>query len=154
MKIGETDEALCAAERGRAQALMDELKELYGIDSVPSVSFEPKKMISDMLNNLTTQTVFIALDEHAISFWLLQRGKYILFQQKEIEGESCKLLVESTLRDIGPGFRVNCENRSMDKLHDDPPSNREAAEEREHSPASNLNYLRPLYDVIIAPIAD
>ena len=154
VKIGETDEALCSAEKGRAQALMDELKERYGVDALPSESFEPKKMISDMLNNLTTQTVFIALDKHAISFWLLQRGKEILFKQKEIEGESCKLLVEATLRDIGPGFRINCENRSMDKPHDDPLSNREAAEEREHSPTSSLNSLRPLHDVIIGPIAD
>ena len=154
VKTGETDEALCAAEKGRAQALMDILKERYGVHSLCSASVEPEEMISDVLNNLTTQTVFITLDKHVISFWLLQRGKEILFKQKKIEGESCKLLVEATLRDIGPGFRVKCENRSMDKLRDDPPSNREAAEERKHSTTSSLNPLSPLYDVIIGPIAD
>ena len=153
-KIGETGEALCAAEKGRAQALMDVLQEHYGVDSLPPESVEPKEMISNMVNNLTTQTVFVAFDENAISFWLLRRGKEIIFELKEISHDSCKLLVETTLREICGGFRVQCENRSMDKLHDDPPSNREAADEREQSPASSLISLRPLYDVIIGPIAD
>ena len=154
VKTGETDEALCAAEQGRAQALIDVLKEQYGVDSSPSALPEPKETMTYILNNLTKETVFIALDENAISFWLLRRGKEILFKQKEIEPDSCKLLIDATLKDITEGVRVMCEDRSMDKVCDDPPSNREAAEETNQSPSSSVNSLRQLYDVIIGPIAD
>ena len=154
VKTGETDEALCTAEQGRAQALIDVLKEKYGVDSSPSASAEPKETITYILNNLSTEIVFVALDENAISFWLLRRGKEILFKQKEIARDSCKLLIDATLKDISVGVRVMCENRSMDEVCDDPPSNREAAEETDQSPTSSVNSLHQLYDVIIGPIAD
>ena len=155
VKNGETDEALCAAEQGRAQALTDVLKEQYGVDSSPFASAEPKETITFILNNLTTETVFVAIDTDAISFWLLRRGKEILFKQKEIERDSCKLLIDATLRDIAVGVRVMCEDRLMDEICDDPPpSNREAAEETDQSPTSSVSSLRQLFDVIIGPIAD
>ena len=154
VKNGETDEALCAAEKGRAQGLVDVLKEQYGVDSLPSASGEPKEMISCLLNNLTTQTVFVALDQNTIWFWLLRRGKEIICKQKEIEYECSKSLIEATLRDIGAGVRVKCEDRSMEELRDDPPSDREAAEATEKPTTSSANPLRSLYDVIIGPIAD
>ena len=155
VKTGETDEALCAAEQGRAQALIDVLKEQYGVDSSPFASAEPKETITYILNNLTTETVFVALDTNAISFWLLRRGKEIIFKQKEIERDSCKLLIDATLRDIGVGcVRCMCKDRPMDEVCGDHPSNREAAEETDQSPTSSVNSLRRLYDVIIGPIAD
>ena len=151
VKTGETDEALCAAEKGRAQGMIDLLKEKYGVDSLLSASVEHKETISYISNDLTTQTVFLALDTNAISFWLLQRGKEIAFKQMEIERDSCKLLIDATLRDIVAGVPIRCEDRSMDELRDYQPSNREAAEQ---SPTSSVNSLRRLYDVIISPIAD
>ena len=154
VKTGETGEALCTAEQGRAQALIDVLKEQYGVDSSPSALPKPKETITYILNNVTKETVFLALDENAISFWLLRRGKEILFKQKEIEPDSCKLLIDATLRDIAVGVRVMCEDRSMDEECDGPPSNREAAEETDQSPTSSVNSLRQLYDFIIGPIAD
>ena len=42
----------------------------------------------------------------------------------------------------------------MDEKCDDPPSNREAAEETDQSATCSVNSLRQLYDVIIGPIAD
>ena len=154
VKTGMTDEALYTAEQGRAQALIDVLKKQYGVDSSLSALPEPKETITYILNNLTKETVFVALNENAISFWLLRRGKEILFKQKEIEPDSCKSLIDATLRDIAVGVRVMCEDRSMDEVCDDPPSNREAAEETDQSPTSSVNSLRQLYDVIIGPIAD
>ena len=44
LKNGETDEALFAAEQGRVQALMDILKEQYGIVVQPSTSLILKKL--------------------------------------------------------------------------------------------------------------
>ena len=151
---GKTDEALSAAEQGRAQALMDVLKIQYGVDSLSSGSVQTKETISFVLNDLSTQTVFVALDGNMISFWVLRKGKEIHYKLKNIELGDAELLMETTLKEIGAGVRVKCENRSMDELSDDPPSNREAVEEKDKSCTSSVNSLRPLYDAIIGPVAD
>ena len=159
LKNGKPYEALCAAEQGRAQALMDMLKRQYVVHSKPSASDEPAEMISNMLNDLSTQTVFLALDNRVhndtIHFWVLRKDREVLSRQKEIEhGQDSSMLMEATLKEIGAGVRVKCENRSMDELTDDPPSTREAVEEKDLSFTFSVNFLRPLYDAIIGPIAD
>ena len=158
LKNGKPHDALCAAERGRAQALMDMLKRQYVVDSKPSASDDPNEMISITLNDLTTQTVFVALEErvhkNTIHFWVLRKGREIMSLQKEIEHGDASMLMEATLKEIGAGVRVKCENRSMDELSNEPPSTREAVEEKDQSCASSVISLRPLYDVIIGPIAD
>ena len=152
---GETDEALCAAEQGRAQALKDILEREYGVDPLFSVSNEPKETISYMLNDLSTPIVFLALDSSVlISFWVLRKGKEIVSKLFEIENGFATLLLESTLKEIGAGVRVKCENRTMDEISDGPQSTGEAVEEIEESATSSVNSLRPLYDVIIGPIED
>ena len=157
MKKGEPEEALCAAETGRAKALMDVLKTQYGVDSQPSISVEPKETIPYMFNDLLTQVVFVALDEVAdtINFWVLGKSKELRFEQTKIECGLASILMETTLTEIGAGVRVICENRSMDELSDDSRSKREDVEETEDSSTSTaVNSLRKLYDVIIGPIAD
>ena len=150
------DEALYAAEQGRAQALIDVLKTQYGMDSLTTPSIKPEETISYIVNDSTTQTVFLALDEEAdmISFWLLTKGVENAFTLRKIKYGDATLLVETALKEIGAGVDVRCEDRSMDELSDGPPTNREADEEKEQSQASSVNVLRPLYDVIIGPIAD
>ena len=50
---------------------------------------------------------------------------------------------------------VRCENRSLDELRaDDRPSKREGDKKVVTSSHRHVNHLRPLYDVIIGPIAD
>ena len=158
LKNGKPHEALCAAEQGRAQALMDMLKRQYVVDSKPSASDDPNEMISIMLKNLTTQTVFLALEERvhkdSIHFWVLRKNREIMSMQKEIEPGDASMLMEATLKEIGAGVRVKCENRSIDELSDEPPSTREAVEEKDQSWSSSVNSLRPLYDAIIGSIAD
>ena len=157
LKNGETDEALCAAEQGRAQALMDVLKNQYGVDVLPSTSDEPKKTMTYILNDLTSQTVFVALDGNTINFWILRRGRGVHFEQKEIENgiDGLGLLMETTLKEIGAGVGVRCENRSLDALTDHPPSNREAAEDKMVQSSTNSEKsLRSLYDIVVGPIAD
>ena len=39
------------------------------------------------------------------------------------------MLMKATLKEIGAGVRVKCENRSMDELRDEPLSTREVVEE-------------------------
>ena len=158
LKDGKPYEALCAAEQGRAQALMDMLKRQYAVHSNPSASDEANEETSKTLNDLTTQTVFLALDnrvhKYTIGFWVLRKGKEVLSKKKEIEHEDASMLMEDTLKEIGAGVRVKCENRSMDELSDEPQSTREDVGEKDQSCTFSVNSLRPLYDAIIGPIAD
>ena len=158
LKNGKPYEALCAAEQGRAQALMDMLKRQYVVDSKPSASDEPNETISNMLDDLATQTVFLALDngvyKDTIHFWVLRKDREVLFKQNEIEHGDASMLMQASMKGIGAGVRVKCENRSMDELTDDLLSTREHVGEKDQSCIFFVNSLRPLYDAIIGPIAD
>ena len=155
LRNGKSNEALCAAEQGRAQALKDILERQYGVDPLSSASNEPKKTISYMLNDLSTPIVFLALDMGVlISFWVLRKGKEITSKLLKIELGDATLLLENTLKEIGAGVRVKCENRSMDEISNERASTREAVEGVEESSTSSINSLRPLCDAIIGPIED
>ncbi|XP_068729773.1 tetratricopeptide repeat protein 28-like [Montipora capricornis] len=152
LKSGEVDEALYAAEQGRAQALGDILKMQYDVDEKPSAALTMK--LSFGMNDLPSQTVFAALDGNTISFWLLREDMGIKFRQKEIENGSAKSLMESTFKEIGVRTVVQCEDRSLDRQRNDFSCSREAVEETVHSLSFSVNCLQPLYDVLVSPIAD
>ena len=71
IKLRKTHEALLVAERGRAQALKDLMKLQYDCEFSASEEFEPKGMISDILTDICTQTVFLALESNTINLWFL-----------------------------------------------------------------------------------
>ena len=150
LKSGEVDEALYAAEQGRAQALADILKMQYSIDEKPTM----KVTISLVMKDLPSQTVFTALEGNTISFWLLRDDIGINFRQKKIESGSAKSLMESTFKQINAGTVVRCENRSLDRQRSDFSSSREAVEETVQSLSFSVHSLQPLYDVLVSPIAD
>ncbi|XP_068710292.1 tetratricopeptide repeat protein 28-like isoform X2 [Montipora foliosa] len=150
LKNGEVDEALSAAEQGRAQALADILKMQYSIDEKSTM----KVTISLVMKDLPTQTVFTALDGNTISFWLLRDNIGINFRQKKIENGSAKSLMKSTFKQINAGTVVRCENRSLDRQWCDFSSSREGVEEAVQSLSFSVHSLQPLYDVLVTPIAD
>ena len=76
-KNGEVNEALHAAEQGRAQALSDILKVQYGVDEKPSPEVTTKETISALSEYLPAEAVFTALEGNRISFWLLRKGSMI-----------------------------------------------------------------------------
>ncbi|XP_068677558.1 tetratricopeptide repeat protein 28-like [Montipora foliosa] len=155
LKNGEVDEALFAAEQGRAQALTDILKVQFGVDEEPSSAVATTDSISAVMKYLPIQTVFIALEGNTISFWLLRRGSGINFRQKEIKNGSAASLIETTLKQIGAGTVVRCENRTLDKLRRHLFCGREALSETFQSlTLSDNNSLQPLFDVLISPISD
>ncbi|XP_068728193.1 tetratricopeptide repeat protein 28-like isoform X2 [Montipora capricornis] len=155
LKNGEVDEALFAAEQGRAQALTDILKVKFGVDEDVSSAVATKETVSSVMKYLPSQTVFTALEGNTISFWLLRTGSRMNFRQKEIENESADSLMETTLKQIGAGTVVRCENRTLNKLRKDFSCSWEAVAETFQSLSlSNNNSLQPLYDVLISPIAD
>ena len=106
VRLQKTDEALLVAERGRAQALEDLMKLQYS----SSEAFEPKGSISDILTDICTQTVFIAMANDTVHLWLL-KDKEVYFEEKSIEDAT--LLVEKAYKEIGHRVRINCENRSL-----------------------------------------
>ncbi|XP_068723002.1 tetratricopeptide repeat protein 28-like [Montipora capricornis] len=150
LKNGEVDEALYAAEQGRAQALADILKMQYSIDEKPTMQVT----ISLVMKDLPSQTVFTALEGNTISFWLLRDDIGINFRQKKIENGSAKSLMESTFKQIDAGTVVRCENRSLDRQRSDFSSSRESVEETVQSLSFSVHSLQPLYDVLVSPIAD
>ena len=157
LKNREVDQALYAAEQGRAQALADILKLQFGVDEELSSAVATKETnsISTVMKYLPSQTIFIALEGNTISFWLLRNGSEVKFRQKEIENGSADSLMETTLNQIGAGTVVGCEDRTLDKLPTDLSCSRGAVSETFQSLSlSDNNSLQPLYGVLIRPIAD
>ena len=62
VSVQRTDEALCVAEQGREQALMDLMKMQYNSELPMFGTFQPDMTIADLLSDVSTQTVFVALD--------------------------------------------------------------------------------------------
>ena len=156
-------EALCAAERGRAQALVEDLKIRYGLSALPSVSFEPKETISHISNVLfkNKQIVFLGLKGGMITFWIINRDNKVELRRVKIEIEgrgrkddSITFLLETTLKEIGAGVGVRCEDRSLDEVTDDSSSKRGSEEEPAQTCQSTTDSLHRLHDAIIGPIAD
>ncbi|XP_068714086.1 tetratricopeptide repeat protein 28-like [Montipora foliosa] len=153
LKNGEIKEALYAAEKGRAQALMDILKERYGIDSQSIFALAPKQTLSAALEFLPPQAVFVALDENKITFWVVRKDRKISFRQTEIANGTADKLMETVLKGIGVRDAVRCENRALDPLRSS--WRRKPISEKTVLPSSSsVNSLQPLYDVLLAPIAD
>ena len=149
------DKALCAAEQGRAQALADVLKKQYGIDTLSPTSGSLKDNISSVLHESSTQTVFIALDQNTINYWLMRKGTKLRFKQTVIEDGSPSQLMDTFLKEIGAGVDVRCENRSLDELHDESTSKRADVDANQtQSTIISINSLRSLSREIIDPVAD
>ena len=155
LKNGEIEEALYAAEKGRAQALRDILQDQYGIDSQSFSALAPNQTLIAALERLPSQAVFVALDENKITFWVLRKDSKISFRQNEIANGSADLLMETILKGIGVGDGVRCENRSLDPLRNDLSWSKRCISEKAVLPSSSsVDSLQPLYDVLLGPIAD
>ena len=159
LKLDLTDEALYAAERGRAQALVDCLEIQYGLTALPSASLEPKETICYISNKICTQTIFVGLNKNVITFWVIDKESNFKLREREVDGRSAHknsvtVLLETTLMKIGAGVRVRCENRSLDGPTDDSSSEREDDQEPTQTLQCTIESLQPLHDVIIGPIAD
>ena len=161
LKLGRIDESLCAAEQGRAQTLADALNRQYGLTESPLASLEPKETISYVSSKLSTKTVFLGHSRNEITFWVISRGSKIVFREKELKQErvyddAVTVLLNTTLKEIGVGVRVRCENRSLDELTiRDVDDNDEEDEDKQEVPSQcTINALQPLHDAILGPIAD
>ena len=153
------DEALYAAERGRAQALLDALKVTYGLTSLSPWSIESEEEVRNISRKTTVLTVFLALQKKAVNMWVLGKEDNPIFRQAKIEirsehTDSFTLLLDTVLKKIRAGVGIRCENRSMDQLSDDSTSSTRDDEKTSEPSQETTDCLRPLYDVALGHIED
>ncbi|KAL9981543.1 hypothetical protein ACROYT_G010255 [Oculina patagonica] len=96
LKQGKVAEALCAAEKGRAQALTDLMLSQFGIREIQSMSQEEEDEYYFQLNrSIPSSTVFQAFNSVTMNLWVFSKGEPVHFGQKSI-GEACSLLDDAT----------------------------------------------------------
>ena len=154
LEQNKTADALCTAERGRAQALMDLMESQYGIKSAKLASYEQMRTISDIASHITSPTVFLAVAEKSVIFWVLQKGQKCQFILKTIN-DTLQSLTEQTYKNIGVFKSVMCENRSLDESEDEESNESfDRGPDMEKSASSDCSdgAFNMLSDVLISPI--
>ncbi|CAH3150806.1 unnamed protein product [Porites lobata] len=157
--LDRNDEALYAAERGRAQALLDALKVTYGLTSLSPRSIESEEEVKYLSMNTAVLTVFFALELKTVNMWVLRKEGNPVFRNAEFEiggahEDSFALLLDTALKKMRAGVSIRCENRSMDQLSDDPTSTTLDNDQTSKPSQETTDCLQPLYDAVIGPIED
>ena len=155
---GKVVEALLSAEQGRAQALNDLMEFKYASKNTRAESCTEIKTITDIYSYLPSNTVFIALGNQAVIFWVLQRGKDVQLRAKRIpDGQvNVKDFLDTTLKKIRGRAFVKCENRSLDTAKDKNLSDARSlpGKKQNQSSRSRNSALSLLYETIVSPIQD
>ena len=180
LRLDKTDEALLAAEKGRAQALADLLETQYGFEvhhhGQTSAEISQQETGRELFTCAPANTIFLAVFQNVISVWLLQDGKQVHFSQSNLaehhrKGQSSFLrsFLAETYNEVGVKRRVRCEDRSLDALRnkggltvqrptdlsllsfDEILRNSDENASRA-SPSVHRKLLSVLYDVIVAPL--
>ena len=155
-------EALLTAERGRGRALMDLMEEQYGLTThyPAGESSQHIGKMSHILSYISSPTVFLAVGQTTINFWIL--GKEFHFMRKQIDKKYAKenafaslvSLNEDAYSRIGVFKSVKGEDRSLDEPTDEEvPANR-PNKKGSMSQDCDDDPLRALYDLVIGPILD
>ena len=160
--LQKTNEALYAAEQGRAQALQDALEMKYDFPSFPHSCNKREEEVTNISRKTSTLTTFLAIQNETINLWVLGKESNAVFRQAKLTSESVHedssaVLLEAVLKKIGAGVDVRCESRSLDKVSDNPqnPAPSTRGDGRILQPSyRNTAWLQPLYDVVIGPIED
>ncbi|XP_044177348.1 tetratricopeptide repeat protein 28-like, partial [Acropora millepora] len=160
LRIQKLDEALLAAERGRAQTLSDNLLIQYKLPaSLSAATIYPRETISHLLTEVSLPIIFLAIEGLTINIWFLSRGKKVIFRRGRLEGDRTendpvRALLQSCLEKIRNEVSVRCEDRTMDELTRDCPSSREVCEEVKNPFQPLDNHFKAFYDGIIGPVVD
>ena len=160
LRTGKINEALVAADQGRAQTLNDNLLIQYGLPS-PSLcaTFDSKETTIRLSAELSSQMIFLGLEGLRVNIWFLRRGQKVVFRQGMLEADITEpdpilALLQAAFTKIAAEVEVICEDRSFDKLDNEPSFSRGVCEEVEKSCQSSDNPFRPFYDAVIGPIVD
>ena len=174
LKQGKVDEALFAAEEGRAQALTDLMKSLFGIPvgSQPLSHAVGKDEIVQILRSITSSIVFQAVADDGINLWLLSKERVHhrrpneCLREKTIANAWFQSLIENAFKQIGVRSGIKCEDRSLDalrenhyKVGDEKPDERkiplklQSNEQSGHPVIQQKSSLSILYRILIHPAA-
>ncbi|XP_015771836.1 PREDICTED: G-protein-signaling modulator 2-like [Acropora digitifera] len=159
LRIGKTNEALVAADQGRAQTLNDNLLIHYGLASPSScATFDSSETRIRLFTELSSQIIFLGLEGLRINIWFLSKEQKVAFRQGMLDADitdkdPIRALLQAALRKIEAEVTVRCEDRSFE-LDNECPSSSEVCEEVEKSCQSSENPFRPFYDAVIGPIVD
>ena len=130
----------------------------YASKNAQAESCTEIKTITDIYSDLPSNTVFIALWNQEIIFWVLRRGKDVQLRRKQIpDGQvDVESFLGTTLKEIHKGAFVPYEDRSLEiekyeNLSDarSPPGKKE-----DESSIYRNSALRLLYETIVSPIQD
>ena len=160
LRMKKLDEALFAAEQGRAQTLTDNLLIQYKLPaSLLAATIDLKEIKSRFFTEFSSPTLFLAVDGLIINIWLLRRGKKVIFRQGKLEGDRTetypvRALLQNCLEKVRTEISVGCEDRTLDELPFDCQSSREEGEEGKKPVQSLDNHFKAFYDGIILPVDD
>ena len=161
LKGGEVKEALHAADQGRAQALKDLMEKNYALYETPDVgTVTENENIDEKLSYLSPNTIFLAIEEKGIVFWVCKKGTEVESRKIKVsisDGSSTFLqpLLETAIQEIG-ARNVKCEDRSLSKKTDVkvPVENSPQVNRQTNFSTLHKTALNQLYDIIIGPIQD
>ena len=155
---GKVVEALLSAEEGRAQALNDLMEFKYASKNTRAESRTEIKTKTHIYSYHPSNTVFIALWDQKVVFWVLQKGNVVQLRVKQIpDGQvDAEDFLDTTLKKIRGRAFVKCEDRSLDMAKDDNLSNARSppGKKQNQSSSSRNTALSLLYETIVSPIQD
>ena len=162
LTMNKIDEALFAAEQGRAQTLSDNLLIQYKLDaSLSSVTVDSKETVSRLLTKLSSPTLFLAIKGFTAHIWFLRKGKKIIFRKGRLEGDKREknplfTLLQSSSEKNGAKDTKRCEDRRFNELDNKCLLSIEVRGEGIGKPPlpSLDNPFKPFYDADIDPILD
>ena len=161
LRIEKIDEALFAAEQGRAQTLSDNLLIQYKHNaSLPSATIDTKETLSRLFAKLSSPTLFLAIEGFTTNIWFLRKGKKVIFRKGRLEGDRrdkdpLLALLQSSLEKIGAEGTKNCKECSFDELDNECSLIEVRGEGVGKPPLPPLdNPFKSFYDAVIDPILD
>ena len=161
LKLDKEVEALVAAEQGRTQALKDLMECKYGFEISHDVSRTLEEVSSNTFNFLPPNTVFTALCDRQVFFWVIQKGKDVMLRSKEISDNQSgdhdatsffNSLINIVFKSAQPG--VKCEDRSLGKLRASVMADDRPVETGYYPLDFQSSALKKLHQFIIGPFED
>ena len=160
--IDKIEEALLAAEQGRAQTLSDNLLIQYKVYApLSSATVDTKETISRLFTTLSSPILFLAIKGLTTNIWFLIKGKKAVFRKGRLGGDRREkdplhALLQSSLEKIAAEDTRSCEDRTFDVLDNECSFSVEVRGERVGKPPlpPSDNPFKPFYDAVIDPIRD
>ena len=152
---GKVTEALFSAEQGRAQSLKDLMALNYLFHANDAV--QENSAFDELSSHLPLNTIFMAIGEKELIFWVCQKGKEVELRRKENSSQDeIKTFFQYLVDTIGARDGVECEDRSLDLAGDKRSAVKRPPQDDRQTQHLHLQKraLCTLYDTIIAPIQD